>query len=102
MEQVNHERNSKDQKERLTKIIKELDWDYLAEDLDYWFEYHKLATTDLTQEWIEIRNKIYKDHKRIDSNFVETVKAWMYNSRWMQKQKALLEKKTMDQNILKN
>ena len=34
------------------KMIKELDREYLAEDLDYWFEYHKLATTDSEQEWI--------------------------------------------------
>ena len=77
------------------KMIKELDREYLAEDLDYWFEYHKLEATDLAPEWINIRNKIYKDHKRLGPNFVEKVKAWMYTSRWMKKQKALMETKVL-------
>ena len=96
MQQLFHDRHSKDQKERLMKMIKELDREYLAEDLDYWFEYHKLATTDLAPEWRDIRNKIYEDHKRLDPNFVEKVEAWTYNSRWMKRQKVLMETKVLN------
>ena len=69
-----HEKSQKRWRESLMKAIKALDREHLVEEIEYWFEYHKLATTEPAKKWLDLRSKITEDYNCLDPKYVQKKK----------------------------
>ena len=81
-----HEDNQKSWKENIMRMIKALDREYLAEEIDYWFEYHKLARTEQAPKWVKLRSEIVEDYNCLDPEYVKKKKEKeAYDKWWIKK-----------------
>ena len=88
MHQKIHEDSQKRWRESLMKAIKALDREHLKEEIEYWFEYHKLATTEPTREWLDLRYKITEDYNCLDPKYVQKKKEEEDYRKWWKKKHA--------------
>ena len=81
-----HEKNQKSCKEKIMRMIKALDREYLAEEIEYWFEYHKLARTEQAPKWVKLRSEIVEDYNCLDPEYVKKKKEKeAYDKWWIKK-----------------
>ena len=87
MKQESYASRMKSLKEQDMKRIKELKYESISSELEYWYEYHKLVTTEETQEFIELRRKIKTEFEKLHPELGEACPCLTAHLKWMKKEK---------------
>jgi hypothetical protein len=87
MKQESYASRMKSLKEQDMKRIKELKYESISSELEYWYEYHKLVTTEKTQEFVELRRKINTEFEKLHPELGEACPGLTAHLKWMKKEK---------------
>ena len=64
LEQIIHESHMKGMKEADMETLKAIGWESLSGELEYWYDYRKLVTTECPKEFGNLRGKISTEYRK--------------------------------------